>query len=137
MNKTNTAKAILTIILAAIITFSFFPQTKAETTTNFGQTTPGTSTCVLSGVYGSRFICHVSGQVQSITAYIGYNQPIEGKGNKATGTIGHSIANRIRGRTISIDSYPVIVQSVSAYIYCSTTVNIKAGIQFLNFTKVN
>jgi uncharacterized repeat protein (TIGR02543 family) len=100
-------------------------------TGTFGYTTPGGSTSTFSSIRGSRYTCTTAGTAQSISVYLDYTPSTTNLGNTAGfGTsYSTSIMNTIVGQRIQTPSSQVVVQSITAYIGCTTaSKNMKAAI---------
>lgn len=99
-------------------------------TTNFGQTTTGTGSSTFSSIRGARYTCTSGGLANSITAYLDFTPSTTNLGNTGTSTTTYtSIADNITGQRIQTPASQVYVQSISAYIYCSSAAkNMKAAI---------
>ncbi len=96
---------------------------------NFGYTIKGGATTSLSSIRGSRFTLSQSGLATNISAYLRFTSATNTLGNTNTGNNGDSIIDSIRGQQITTPNYPVSVQSIAAYIACTTSAkNMKAAI---------
>jgi len=85
-------------------------------TSDFGYKTMGTSTSDFSSIRGSRFTCTSTGSANSITAYLSYTPPTATFGTTATGSLGETIMDTMRGQSFMTPSYPVVAQNIKAYI---------------------
>lgn len=100
-------------------------------TGTFGYSTVGTSYNDFSYSRGSRFQTTTSGSAESISAYLSYTQSSGNLGNTASSGTSYSssIENRVVGQRIQTPSSEIVVQSIIAYIGCTTaTKNMKAAI---------
>jgi len=129
MRKTRIAVLVaLILFVSATIWAVSIPQALAGTT-NFGQTTMGTSSSTFSSIRGARYTCTTAGPANSIGAYLGFTPTNINIGNINPGSSGQTIANTIRGEQITTPASQVTIQSISAYIHCSGAAkNMKAAI---------
>ena len=97
---------------------------------DFGNPTKSSGTIVLSTVLGSRFTTTQAGLANSISAYLQFNSASANFGNTATsGNNGDAINDTIRGQRFTSPASPVVAQSITAYILCTTSAkNMKAAI---------
>jgi hypothetical protein len=102
------------------------------TSNTFGQTSQsGTSSSQFSSIRGARYTCTTGGQANSISAYLAFApSTITNLGNTGTSTTTYtSIEGSIVGQRVTTPASQIYVQSISTYIYCSTTAkNMKAAI---------
>ena len=97
--------------------------------TTFGYNTKGATASTFNYVRGSRFTVNQGGLANSISAYMSFTSSSNTFGNSGTGSSGDSIIDTIRGQQFQSPSSPVVAQSISAYIYCSTSAkNMNAAI---------
>jgi hypothetical protein len=95
----------------------------------FGYQTKGGSTTNVNNIKGSRFTVNQAGMASSISSYLRFTAQSGTFGNSNTGSSGDSIINSIRGEQFTSPATPVSVQSIDAYISCTSAAkNMKAAI---------
>jgi hypothetical protein len=110
------------------MSFHSYPSTFSGSST-FGYATKGSSTNDFSYIRGSRFTTTSGGLANSISANLRFTLSSNTFGNTATGSSGNSIIDTIRGQQFTSPSSMVVVPSITAYIYCTTSAkNMKAAI---------
>jgi hypothetical protein len=97
--------------------------------TYFGYQTQGSSSDTMNNIKGSLFTLSQPGLATSISACLSFTSTTGTFGNSNTGNSGDSIINSIRGQQFSTPASPVTIQSIDAYILCTTSAkNMKAAI---------
>ena len=98
-------------------------------TANFGYQIQGGTPTNINSIKGSRFTLNQAGLATSISAFLRFTSSSNTFGNTNTGNNGDSIMDSIRGQRFISPAYPVPVQSIAAYIVCTTSAkNMKAAI---------
>lgn len=98
-----------------------YPTAFSASTDVFGYSTVGGTNTALNNIKGSRFTTTTGGMANSINAYLSYTPPNINVGNAVAGSSGDTIEGTIRGERITTPSSPVTIQSISAYIHCSSS----------------
>ncbi len=111
------------------LSFRSYGSSFGGTPATLGYATQGSSTTTLSMIRGSQFIASQAGLANSISAYLRFTAQSQTLGNTGTGNSGDAINDTIRGQWFTSPAFPTSVQSIAAYIQCTTSAkNMKAAI---------
>ncbi len=106
---------------------------------SFGNPYKGASSNTFSYIQGSRFTTATNGGIAyNISAYLSFTSANNNFGNNNNGNSGAtSIMESLRGQIFTSPNFPVVTQSISAYISCTTSAkNMKAAIYASNGTLI-